>query len=74
LTFWDSASGAFMHNLRARDACGLSGLRQGFAFSSGTGRLAAIDLADNSVQEFALPPEWQGFWDNHMNLAVGPKA
>jgi hypothetical protein len=74
LTFWDSASGAFMHNLRARDTCGLSGLRQGFAFSSGTGRLAAIDLADNSVQEFVLPPEWQGFWDNHMNLAVGPKA
>jgi len=74
LTFWDSASGALLHNLRARDACGLSGLQQGFVFSSGVGRLAAIDLADLQVQEFALPAEWQGFWDNHMNLVNGPAA
>lgn len=74
LTFWDSASGTLLHNLRARDACGLSGLQQGFVFSSGVGRLAAIDLADNSVQEFALPADWQGFWDNHMNLVSAPAA
>jgi hypothetical protein len=71
LTFWDSTSGALVHNLRARDACGLCGLQQGFLFSSGVGRLAAIDLADNRVQDFALPADWQGFWDNHMNLGDG---
>lgn len=74
LTFWDSASGALLHSLRARDACGLAAMQQGFVFSSGVGRLAAIDLADNSVQEFALPADWQGFWDNHMNLASDTRA
>ena len=74
LTFWDSASGTLLHNLRARDACGLSGIAGGFMFSSGTGRLAAIDLAGRNVQEFSLPADWQGFWDNHMNLVGGQSA
>lgn len=74
LTFWDSASGSFLHNLRARDACGLGGIDGGFVFSSGVGRLAAIDLADRSVRDFALPGQWQGFWDNHLNLVSGSVA
>jgi hypothetical protein len=74
LTFWDSAAGVLLHSLRARDACGLGALQEGFVFSSGVGRLAAIDLADNSVQEFALPAGWQGFWDNHLNLASDAQA
>ena len=49
----------------------LGGIDGGFVFSSGVGRLAAIDLADRSVQEFALPADWQGFWDNHLNLVDG---
>ncbi len=66
LTFWDAQDGSLLHSQRARDACGVCATPQGFVFSSGVGRLAAIDLVSRQVHEFALPEAWRGFWDNHL--------
>jgi hypothetical protein len=66
LTFWDAESGQLVHSQRARDACGVAAVGSGFVFSTGVGKLAALDLASMQVQEFNLPEAWRGFWDNHL--------
>lgn len=72
LTFWNAADGTLLRSLRARDACGVAAVAQGFVFSSGVGRLAAFDPVTDTVTDFALPQDWRGFWDNHLNAAATP--
>lgn len=70
LTFWEASSGSLRHSQRARDACGVAAAGKGFVFSTGVGKLAAIDLAPVQVREFRLPEGWRGFWDNHLQVGA----
>lgn len=69
LTFWDAETGTLLRSLRARDACGLCAMGEGFAWSSGVGKLAWLAHVTADSHEFELPAGWQGFWDNHMSGA-----
>ena len=69
LTFWDSNSGELIKTLSSRDGCGLNASTQGFVFSSGTGRLAEINLETAELNEYDLPEQAQVFWDNHLSMA-----
>ncbi len=67
LTFWDATAGTLLHPTRARDGCGVCAVEDGFVFSTGTGRVAHIDLATNTVADFATGADLNVFWDNHMS-------
>ena len=68
LTFWDAQEGAFVEQLRARDACGVCAFDEGFIFSAGTGRIRYFDLMQRELTELNAEDErFQGlFWDNHL--------
>lgn len=71
LTFWDTASGALLHSTRARDGCGVCASGSGFLFSTGTGRLAHIDLDTNVVSDLHGSADIEHlFWDNHMSVGL----
>ncbi len=75
LTFWDSESGVMVSSIRARDGCGVCATETGFVFSTGTGRLAHIELATGLVTDHEEPQLQQLFWDNHLSVAeVGTKS
>lgn len=66
ITFWDAEAGTLLHSTRARDGCGVCAVDNGFVFSTGTGRVAHIDLATQAVAELDAAVE-RVFWDNHMS-------
>jgi hypothetical protein len=69
ITFWDAAAGTLLHSTRARDGCGVCAVQDGFVFSTGTGRIAHIDLAANAVTDYETAAEAAHvFWDNHMSV------
>jgi hypothetical protein len=70
LTFWDSETGTMVNSIRARDGCGVCATETGFAFSTGTGRLAHIDLATGEVTEHEEPQLQHLFWDNHLSTTA----
>jgi hypothetical protein len=70
LTFWDSETGTMVNSIRARDGCGVCATETGFAFSTGTGRLAHIELATGEVTEHEEPLLEHLFWDNHLSSVV----
>jgi len=67
ITFWDAAAGTLLHTTRARDGCGVCAVQDGFVFSTGTGRVAHIDLTANRVTELATDAALNVFWYNHMS-------
>ncbi len=67
VTFWDSHSGSMINSIRARDGCGVCATETGFVFSTGTGRVAHIDLASGTVTEHEAPEFNQLLWDNHLS-------
>lgn len=68
LTFWDADNGALLHSTRARDGCGVCASAGGFVFSTGTGRLAHIDLATSTVSDLTSGADIEHlFWDNHLS-------
>jgi uncharacterized protein len=68
ITFWDAEAGTLLQSTRARDGCGVCAVQDGFVFSTGTGRVAHIDLATSTVADFATSAEEEHvFWDNHMS-------
>lgn len=67
ITFWDAEAGTLLHTTRARDGCGVCAVQNGFVFSTGTGRVAHIDLASDTVTELESSGELKVFWDNHMS-------
>lgn len=68
ITFWDAEAGTLLHSTRARDGCGVCAVQDGFVFSTGTGRVAHIDLASEEVVDYATAAEEaKVFWDNHMS-------
>ncbi|MDY6983760.1 MAG: DUF1513 domain-containing protein [Pseudomonadota bacterium] len=70
ITFWDAEAGTLLHTTRARDGCGVCAVQNGFVFSTGTGRVAHIDLTSDNVTEFESSDELDElkvFWDNHMS-------
>lgn len=69
LTFWHADTGEMIHSIRARDGCGVCATETGFAFSTGTGRLAHIELATGVVTEHEEPRLQHLFWDNHLSAA-----
>lgn len=69
ITFWDAAAGTLLHSTRARDGCGVCAVQDGFLFSTGTGRVAHIDLATNTVTDLDVGAAASLFWDNHMSVA-----
>ena len=69
LTFWDSDSGVMVNSIRARDGCGVCATETGFVFSTGTGRIAYIELATGLVTEHEDSQLQQLFWDNHLSAA-----
>jgi uncharacterized protein len=71
LTFWDGDTGTMVNSIRARDGCGVCATETGFVFSTGTGRLADIDLASGVVTEHEEPQLRQLFWDNHLSAVTG---
>jgi hypothetical protein len=71
LTFWDSDSGTMVSSIRARDGCGVCATETGFVFSTGTGRLAHIELATGVVTEHEELLLQHLFWDNHLSTATG---
>ncbi|MES2626920.1 MAG: DUF1513 domain-containing protein [Pseudomonadota bacterium] len=75
LTFWDAEDGVMVNSIRARDGCGVCATDTGFAFSTGTGRLAHIELASGVITEHEESQLQQLFWDNHLTLVeVGTKS
>lgn len=69
ITFWDAAAGTLLQSTRARDGCGVCAVQDGFVFSTAsTSRVAHIDLATNTVTDYALATEdARMLWDNHMS-------
>src|SRR5207244_2030141 len=51
-TVWDTVSGEMTQSLRARDNCGVQASETGFVFSSGTGKVAELDLTSGKVNEW----------------------
>lgn len=69
ITFWDAEAGTLLQSTRARDGCGVCAVQDGFVFSTGTGRVAHIDLATGAVTDYATADEEAHvFWDNHMSV------
>ena len=56
-----------INSIRARDGCGVCATETGFVFSTGTGRVAHIDLASGTVTEHEAPEFNQLLWDNHLS-------
>ena len=68
ISFWDASEGTLLHTTRARDGCGVCAVQDGFVFSTGTGRVAQIDLAENEITELDTDADLaQLFWDNHIS-------
>ncbi len=74
LTFWDGESGEMVHSIRARDGCGVCATDTGFVFSTGTGRLAHIELVTRTVTEHEEPQLQRLFWDNHLSAVTAGAA
>lgn len=68
ITFWDAEAGTLQQATRARDGCGVCAVQDGFVFSTGTGRLAHLDLATNTVTDLDAGDNARVFWDNHMSV------
>jgi hypothetical protein len=68
LTFWDAQSGDFLHQLRARDACGVCAYKDGFLYSAGTGQVRYYDLTQQAITNFTVSEDFTNglFWDNHL--------
>jgi len=68
LTFWDAQSGDFLHQLRARDACGVCAYKDGFLYSAGTGQVRYFDLTQQAITNFTVSEDFTNglFWDNHL--------
>lgn len=70
ISFWDALDGTLLHTTRARDGCGVCAVEDGFVFSTGTGRVAQIDLATNVITDLETDADLATmFWDNHISLA-----
>jgi len=67
LTFWDSADGSVLGNVRSRDGCGVCAVEDGFLFTSGVGRIGWYETANGAVHEFDLDPALHLQWDNHLS-------
>ena len=65
-TLWDTRENRFLQTLRARDNCGVQATERGFLFSSGTGKLAELDLISGKVSEWDSKDTGALLWDNHL--------
>jgi uncharacterized protein len=73
-TVWDTTTGTLVQNMRSRDNCGVVATAKGFLYSTGTGKVAELELSTGNSNELAGAETLALLWDNHLCLASGATA